>query len=269
MKTLIFTLLTAALVGCGSISSTYLPDDVIVDNYGDIDYFNEDGQIELDVNGIKTLNGDDELRRAFIAQAISSSDKKCTQHKATIISNSSSWNVGMGSLSMLLSGSAAVISHAQTASELAAAATAVSGIQSLANEEIYANAMGTTIVRAIEISRTKELAAINQKLLEDSTIGYSVQNALIDIQRYHSQCSLMAGLVEVTKALDQRRLSTNEIAFKQKRLENNIATFTKEIKAKNLLFTPTKEIQALQESQLAELNAQLLRLMLLGVSSPE
>ncbi len=265
----ILAFLTVTLIGCGSLSSTYLPDEVIVDNYGEIDYFNEEGQIEISVTDIKTLNADSESRKSFIAQAISSSDKKCSQHKATIISNSNAWNTGMGSLSMLLSASAAVINHAQTASELAAAATAVSGVQSLANQEIYANAMGTTIVRAIEVGRTKSLASINKKLLDDSTIDYTVQNALIDIQRYHSKCSLMAGLIEVTKALDQRKLSTNEIEFKQKRLEKSIETYTKEIKSKNAIFPPSSEITTRQEAQLAELNRMLHSLMLRGASSPD
>lgn len=266
-KILLLGAIATSLSGCGSLSNNYLPDEVIVDNYGSIAYFNDKGQIELSLSDIKTLNADTELRKAFIAQAISSSDKKCSQHKATIISNSSAWNVGMGSLSMLLSGTAAVISHAQTAAELAAGATAVSGIQSLANEEIYANAMGTTIVRAIEVGRAKSLASISKKLLDDSVVPYTVQSALIDVQRYHSQCSLMAGLIEVTKALDQRKLSTNEIEFKQKRLEKDIETYTKEIVAKNNLFPPTDAVKIRQEAQLAELNAQLHKLMLQGVNS--
>jgi hypothetical protein len=53
--------------------------------------------------------------------------------------------------------------------------------------------------------------------------NYSMSVALIDIQAYHNSCSLMAGLVEVTKAFDNRKPSRNE-------LERDIAILKDEIK---------------------------------------
>ncbi|MCS6101802.1 hypothetical protein ACRN94_14405 [Shewanella baltica] len=269
MNKLLILVTIILLQGCGAIANTYLPEAVIADNDNTIKYFNESGQIKLSIEDITSLNGNDEMRKAFIAQAISSSDKKCTQHQANIISNANSWNVGMGSLSLLLTGTAAVVGHAQTAAELAAAATALTGIQALTNEEIYANAMGTTIVRAIDVGRAKSLAIITKKTLTDSSSKYTVQDALVDIQRYHSQCSLMAGLIEVTKALEQRKLSSQEIELKQKQLEKNITTFATNIIEQNKILLPSTEVKVKQEQAINEMNERLKSLILQNVESPE
>ncbi|MCT8987651.1 hypothetical protein [Shewanella phaeophyticola] len=272
MRKILFIMIIYLIQGCGSLANTYLPDAVMADNDEDIPYFNDNSEIILSVNDIATLNSNSAKRKAFIAQAILSSDKKCIQHQANIISNANSWNVGMGSLSMLLTGTAAVISHAQTAAELAAAATAVTGIQSMANEEIYANAMGTAIIRAIDVSRAKSLAIIDQKILTESTDSakvYTTENALVDIQRYHSQCSLMAGLVEITKALEQRKLSTHEVLLKKKQLEANINAYTAQLVAQNNAFTPTQADTDKQKKDLSEMNERLKALVLQSVESPE
>ncbi|MBB1268638.1 hypothetical protein [Shewanella sp. SR44-3] len=271
MNKLLFFVIVTLIQGCGTIAKTYLPDPLIADNKdkgNTIPYFNPDGEITLTIQDITTLNADEKLRKAFIAQAILSSDKKCTQHQATIISNGNAWNVGMGSLSMLLTGTAAVISHAQTTAELAAAATAVTGIQSITNEEIYANAMGTTIVRAMDVGRVKSLAAIERKLLTDSDSPYTVQLALIDIQKYHSQCSLMAGLVEITKALEQRKLSSQEILYKQKQLESNIESFNANMLVQEQRLALNPNVQEEHLKALAEMNERLKSLILQGVDSP-
>ncbi|PKH33668.1 hypothetical protein [Shewanella sp. ALD9] len=275
MNKLLFIIIVTLIQGCGTLAKTYLPDQLIADNdYGTeaqpIPYFNPEGEIKLTTQDIINLNANKEQRKAFIAQAILSSDNKCTQHQATIISNGNAWNVSMGSLSMLLTGTAAVISHAQTAAELAAGATAVTGIQSIANEEIYANAMSTAIVRAMDVSRTKSRAVINQKILEedDDEKFYSLENALVDIQRYHSQCSFMAGLVEITKALEQRKLSSQELLYKQKQLESNIASFNASISAQEQTLEISPKVRGEHLEALAEMNKRLKSLILESVDSP-
>lgn len=277
MHNILFIMMIILIQGCGTLAKTYLPDQLIADNdYGTekqpIPYFNSNSEIILSINDITTLNSDSAKRKAFIAQAILSSDKKCIQHQANIISNANSWNVGMGSLSMLLTGTAAVMSHAQTAAELAAAATAVTGIQSMANEEVYANAMGTAIIRAMDVSRAKSLAIIEQKILTETTDSekiYTTENALVDIQRYHSQCSLMAGLVEITKALEQRKLSTQEVLLKKKQLEANIDSFTAKLANQNKNFAPSQADTDNQRKTLFEMNERLKALILQSVESPE
>lgn len=155
-------------------------------------------------------------RDKFISTAVVLSDEKCALHKAAILANTSVWNVGTGASSILFAGTASVLSHAKTVADLSAAAAATSGIQSLVNKEVYADAMGTTIIRAIEVARAKKRAPIISGLGDKD---YSAYKALVDLRAYHDACSLMAGLTEVTKALDNREPSQNELQTSKKQLQ--------------------------------------------------
>ncbi|WP_045380717.1 hypothetical protein [Vibrio campbellii] len=203
----IMSFIAVLLSGCETLAESYLPDKIMTQS--EANFINQDGIIDL--SSLKKTHYTDRIaRNEVIAKAISLSDQKCTLHKAGIMSNSHAWNVGTGSASILFAGTASVISHTQTASELAAAAAAITGIQSLVNKEVYSDALGTTILRSIDIGREKRKAVLEQGMTKPST-DYSMATALIDIQAYHDSCSLMAGLVEVTKAFDNRRPSKIEL----------------------------------------------------------
>ncbi len=210
MKKLTLTFSILILSGCGSIAKNYIPDQIMTQSTNTDGYINVDGIIDLDKLDTEDFNGSSKQskRNDFISKAMALSDRKCNFHKATIIANSHTWNVATGSASMLLAGTASVISHAQTASDLAAGAAAATGIQSLVNKEVYADALGTTIIRSIEVGRSKKRAALETGLTNPD---YTLSKALVDIQAYHDSCSLMAGLVEVTKAFENRKPSRNEL----------------------------------------------------------
>lgn len=210
MKQLILIMFYIVLNGCSSLAKSYLPDDITTQSNVSGSYVTEDGIIDLSKIVFSDYEGSGNKfkRNEIIAKAISLSDQKCTLHKAGILSNSNAWNIGSGTASILFAGAASVLSHAQTAADLAAAAAATTGIQSLVNKEVYADALGTTILRSIDIGRLKNKAVLEAGMKNNN---YSMSIALIDIQAYHNSCSLMAGLVEVTKAFDNRKPSRNEL----------------------------------------------------------
>lgn len=211
MKKPIFLLLSIMLSGCSSLAKNYLPDEIVTQSSVSGSYLTEDGLIDLSKITLSDFEGSSNKskRNEIIAKAISLSDQKCTLHKAGILSNSNAWNVGAGTSAILFAGTASVIPHAQTAADLAAAAAAMTGIQSLVNKEVYADALGTTILRSIDVGRIKKKAVLESGM---NSGDYSMSIALIDIQAYHDSCSLMAGLVEVTKAFDNRKPSRNELS---------------------------------------------------------
>ncbi|MBU6951272.1 MULTISPECIES: hypothetical protein [unclassified Hahella] len=205
-------LIAAALIlsGCESIAKNYLPGELILPakNSSSHPYITDEGMIDLSQLNLKSNSKT--YRNQVMSQAIALSDRKCTLHKAGIISNANAWNVGTGSAAMLFSGTASVLSHAKTAGNLAAAATATSGIQSLVNKEVYADALGTTILRSIDVARSKHKAVLEAGM-KNTTADYPLSLAVLDMQAYHDSCSLMAGLVEVTKAFENRSPSRNEL----------------------------------------------------------
>lgn len=218
-------LLIVCLPGCKTIAKHYLPDDIFLQSReGENSYITNDNKIDVSLLGdFEKYSGpsNKNKRNAVISKAISLSDQKCTIHKAQILSNRNTFNVSATSLALLLSGAASVISHAQTASELAAGAAVTTGIQASVNTEVFADALATTILRAIDSVQNKRRAVLESGMDNEN---YSLSQAIIDIQSYHEGCSMMAGLVEVTKAIDNRLPSRNELQRDIEILENKIKT---------------------------------------------
>jgi hypothetical protein len=208
LTVIIFTLLAT---GCASLAQNYLPDEIMIHGEDILSpYMNKDNQINLSKIAAEKVEGSSNQleRNNIISKMISLSDQKCVIHKAGIISNSSAWNVGTGGTALLFAGAASVATSVNTASNLGAAAAATLGIKSLVNEEVYADAMATTLLRAIDVQRVKAKAPIEKGILNGN---YRFSQAVIDIQNYHHACSLMAGLVEITKSLDNRLQSRQEL----------------------------------------------------------
>lgn len=218
------TLIFLMSVGCARVTRTYVPPDVFVQTIGDDKpYFTKKTE-QIDLSKIKPSdyegNDNKAKRETLISDMIALSDKKCSWYKATVMANANVWNISAGTATILFAGAASVIPHAKTAADFSAAAAATAGIRSLANQEIYADALVTTILRAIDVKREKKFAVISTGLLADS---YSVATAVRDVQTYHDSCSLVAGLVEVTSALDNRKKSRAEVERDIKSLEAAIA----------------------------------------------
>ncbi|WP_137940122.1 hypothetical protein [Chitinivorax sp. B] len=222
MTRLLILLVTISMVGCAHplerLAEAYIPDRVIQQKKSNIVLggginlpVNADGAVDISKLDMAKLDADPNkasIRNALISHVLSMSDDRCTMHKALIMSNANAWNIGTGSISILLAGASSVISHARTAAELAAGAAGVTGIQALANKEVYANAMATTVLRSIDVGREKTRAPLISGM---SRADYSIAQAIIDLQTYHNSCSLMAGLVEISKSLENRPLSQSEI----------------------------------------------------------
>lgn len=170
-------LAAVALSGCGSIAKNYYPDEVIKVDAETIK-LTENAAVKIDQHGAITLSSLDyskfdgasnfETRNSFVASVMYLSDRKCHDHKAKIISNNAVFNVSVGSTALLFSGAAAVVTPATAAAQLAAGATVLSGVQTLTNKEVYAEAMGSTILRAIDVARDKTRVTLKGGMADKS-----------------------------------------------------------------------------------------------------
>lgn len=151
-------------------------------------------------------------KEALAFQLMSISDESCEQHKSLIIANSNTWNIGTGTVTNVLAGLGTVVGGESAKAALSAGAALSNSSRSLVNEELYANALATTILRAIDLKRNDVKKQIYVGLKDDeSAKAYSIHKLLYDIDYYHQQCSFMVGMVEVTKALDNRKPTQTEI----------------------------------------------------------
>jgi hypothetical protein len=155
---------------------------------------------------------DDKAKRnELINELITISDRVCSRHQAAILANVNAWNIVTGTTTNLLSALGTVIGGEVTKASLAAAATFSSSTRSLVNEEVYVETLGAAIVRAISVAREKYYAEIENGMMKELT-DYTVSKGLRDVQEYHRRCSFYYGLLEISKSLEQRKKSKQEIS---------------------------------------------------------
>ncbi|MDP3310555.1 MAG: hypothetical protein Q8S56_06265 [Polaromonas sp.] len=212
-------LTTPLLFGCGMLAKNYLPDELLTNVDKSTASFTTDGKVDLSKVDLAAYDTDAKGRARFVATLVTMSDRKCEVHKATIMSNANNWNVASGTATILFAGYASVASSAHAAANAAAAAAATTGIQGQFNQEVYQGKLSTAILRAIDVARTKAYAKVTTGL---GTAGYPTVQLVGDISQYHTSCSLMAGVTELTSAIDNRRKSRAEI-------DANIIRLTAEI----------------------------------------
>lgn len=246
----ILTLLT----GCAKIAGTYVPDPIM--DTSQSPYINTIDDISLmklqllygsASSASSTLKGDN--LKNFVATGMSLSDQKCEQHKSLILSNSNTWNVTTGTVSILLAGAASVVESADAASYLAAGAAATTGTQAVVNKEVYSNALATTILRAIDTVRAKKRKNLEKGIASEN---YKPAQAILDLQDYHNSCSLMAGLVFINESITSRKPSQNEITAKIDTITNelNKDTFKDEKNSHNEDLKNTKKLLIEQLNEL-------------------
>lgn len=162
-----------------------------------------------------------ENRNDLQAYLIRYSNRICDNHKAAIVANRAVFNlfsglanVGIGAAGALVSGGASQV--------LSAISAGISGGQAVVNSEIYAKYLAPAIVKRIDIDRKSvalELAANRAKMLKD----YSVDDAVLAVQKYHLECSFYKALASLSeegaKAPDDMTNITKLIELEEKKLE--------------------------------------------------
>ena len=212
------------LFGCQNLAKNYIPDELIASSFdkSTAPLVTADERIDLSKVDLSDYDLDaNKLARArLIASMAMLSDRKCELHKATIMSNANNWNVATGVATILFAGYASVARSANAAANSAAAAAATTGVQGQFNQEIYQGKLSTAILRAIDVARAKAYAKVIEGM---NATGYTTVQLVGDINNYHASCSLMAGVTELTKAIENRKPSRAEIEGKIARLSSEIA----------------------------------------------
>lgn len=210
-----------SLIGCSTVAKPYEANP-IMEQQSDL---LEEGKDVVNVEKLhaKVIAATDKAKRdELMNELITISDRVCSLHQAKIIANANTWNVAAGTTTSLLSALGTVLGGTVTKTALAAAATFSSSTRSLVNEQVYIETIGTTIVRAISVAREKYYAEIESGMTKEFD-KYTVAKGLRDVQEYHRRCSFYYGLVEISKSLEQRKKTKNEIGNEIKTLKTHLA----------------------------------------------
>jgi hypothetical protein len=211
-KMLLIALCPWLIVGCSTFAKQYEADPIIEHP---TELLKTGSETKIDEAVLRQRIKDatsDSARNKLITELLILSDRVCSLHQAEIIANINAMNLLTGTATNILSGLGTVLAGETTKAALAAGAALTSGTRSLINEEVYAQAMGTTIARAISVAREKYYADIKGKMVKEIK-NYTIEDGVLDVQEYHRRCSFYYGLLEVTKSLEQRKSTKGELEY--------------------------------------------------------
>lgn len=206
--------------GCSHMAKVYVADDIVTAPTGEA--YVSNGKIDLGKVDSAQFDGAShkEARRKLGMIMLDLSDRACEIHKATIYSNSANWNVAAGTTAILLSGYASVVKNATHAAYAAAGTTATTGIQAQVNQEVYQTKVGTAIARAIDVLREREMPRVQAAMDNEAAPLAEVVGA---INKYHLKCSMIEGVAELTRAVDNQKPSVQEVRTLKAELQKDIA----------------------------------------------
>lgn len=157
---------------------------------------------EKDLGTPPTFTKRESARNALIGASLHFADIAISNHLANIKSTEVDINLLLGGATAGLTGGASVAA-AGAAKALSAAATGTNAFKSIFNETTYRNALGETLISAIDADLISKKHDILEKLLYSCIDSYPVEIALDDVQNYKDSGAFYNGLALVRKAAEQ------------------------------------------------------------------
>ena len=203
-------------------------------------------------------------RKRLAAVLVKHSDDVCTKELGDISAREAITNTLLGTITSTLSTVSSIVTGERLKSWLAGGAAISSATRDHINAEVFRNVLSNAMAKAIENSRSTQLAAINTAL-DSTTNTYTVDDVIRDVNRYHQTCSFYNGLVLVVNAVnrvapgiesDYRNLTAaiNDIEAQIVELKAHAATASPaekpKIDAEITKLIQRKEALVLQRSQL-------------------
>ena len=171
-------------------------------------------------------------RNNLLNELIMISNEQCNIHKGSIFRNQATWNIGIDTVTNVLSVLGTVANGEAIKANLAAGASFVGSTKNLVSQEIYMKQLSQTVIMALDNAR----AVYGEKIslgMSKPYVDYPVYAALTDIQEYHRRCSFYYGLVEISKALSNKKPTTKELTLKIDQLDNEITILLNQGKVAN------------------------------------
>lgn len=145
---------------------------------------------------------DDKQRNRLAAILMKQSDDVCTQEMARLTANEAMTNAGLSIIANGLSTTSAIVSGVLSKSILAGGASFANATRGHIDAEVYRNALSSAIGKAISIERDDLRGKILLRY-SDKTDVYSVDQMIMEVNRYHQGCSFYRGLQLVVEAVNK------------------------------------------------------------------
>ena len=138
---------------------------------------------------------------------IAASNQRCGTYLRVLMSSKSQNQMGMGSLTTLLSGAATVTTPISAARLLTAGSTVTSGVMGVYNEAYFNNLTVNVISAGIAKHREGLLQYMDAGRGKDMK-AYPVNRAIADALSYHEACNIVTGLQAASSATNAANAKT-------------------------------------------------------------
>lgn len=148
-------------------------------------------------------------RNIMIDSMLAASEAKCASYKEFVQMYDGNVNTTFGILAQAAA-IAATLATGGAAQGLAAGAALASGSRGTLNNAHFSDKTVGFLIKAIDAARQTKYSAIKQRQKSDSVIDYTVVSGIRDAFEYHANCSVVQGLQEATRAVEQAHAPSME-----------------------------------------------------------
>ncbi|MEE8332895.1 MAG: hypothetical protein V3R85_03520, partial [Alphaproteobacteria bacterium] len=134
---------------------------------------------------------------------------KCTNFQKFLYAVHGTRKLALRSVALALSGAGAIFTGG-TSQALSAASTGIQGFDEAYDAEILQQQSITLILQTINISRTALANEIKENRKGDKK-AYPAEEAIYDVERYHSLCSLTKAISKLAKAVQENEDNKKKI----------------------------------------------------------
>lgn len=162
-------------------------------------------------------------RNRLGAILVGRSDEICLRELGDLIADEGIANTALTTLDSFFSTAATIVTGEQAKSILSGLAGASNTGRTTLRAEVYRNALTPAIAHAIINEREKERRELD-KMYARPIETYSIDQMIVDINRYHQICSFYNGVVLVNAAVDAAKPPPDDFDKALKLLDERIAT---------------------------------------------
>lgn len=163
--------------------------------------FGPDGRPRL---AYAAAQNDKVSRNRLAAILMKQSDDVCTLELGRLTANEAMANTGLSIATSALSAAGSIVTGTLAQSILAGGAGLSNASRDHINAEIYRNTLSTAVTKAIQNERDRQRGLIAAKATSLPEV-YSVDEMIMDVNRYHQTCSFYRGLGLVVQAVERTR----------------------------------------------------------------
>lgn len=219
-----------------------------------------------DTNAYNAASTNAETRNRLQDVLIEHSDTSCTEFKDEMYARVAARKVGLQTTALLTAGAAAIVGGDTAQQILAGVGAAAVGFDAIVDAEVLQNQLIAAVATQIDTTRTTIRAEIETKRQTSAggqvaVATYSVDQAIRDVNRYHTACGFLPAIQTLVAKAETPRLTPESLDAQRDDIQARLTDLESKITAARAAGNDLE--RAAHERQFQILSARLDALLLL------